>query len=87
MGVLHAEAREQHLRVAVGHVVAVAVGIEEKVGNLQHIKSPRYSGAQGTDTVAEDKIAAAVKIEVARSLNESVISPSGSFTTASGTSP
>ena len=35
VGVLHAEAGEQHFRVAVGHVVAVAVGVEEQVGRLQ----------------------------------------------------
>jgi hypothetical protein len=35
VGILHAEALEQHLRVAVGHVVAVAIGIEEEVRHLQ----------------------------------------------------
>ena len=35
VGVLHAEAGEQHLGVAVGHVVAVAVGVEEQVRRLQ----------------------------------------------------
>ena len=33
--VLHAEAGEQHFGVAVGHVVAVAVGVEEQVRGLQ----------------------------------------------------
>ena len=35
VGVLHAEAGEQHLGVAVGHVVAVAVGVEEQVRGLE----------------------------------------------------
>ena len=36
VGVLHAEALEQHLGVAVGHVVVVLVGVEEQVRGLDH---------------------------------------------------
>ena len=36
VGVFHAEAGEQHLGIAVGHVVAVAVGIEQQIRHLQH---------------------------------------------------
>ena len=34
VGVFHAEARQEHLGIAVGPIVAVAVGIEEQVGDL-----------------------------------------------------
>ena len=34
MGILHAEALEQHFRVAVRHVVAVSVRVEEEIRDL-----------------------------------------------------
>ena len=34
VGIVHAETAQQHLRVAIGHVVAVAVGIKEQVRRL-----------------------------------------------------
>ena len=49
LGVLHAEAGEQNLGLAVGHVVAVAVGVEEQVGDLEDVDAAvaeRQTGAQ-----------------------------------------
>ena len=49
LGVFHAEAGEQDLGVAVGHVIAVAVGIEEQVGDLEDVDAAvaeRQPGAQ-----------------------------------------
>ncbi len=36
VGVFHAKAREQHFGIAVGHVVAIAIGVEQQIGHLQH---------------------------------------------------
>ena len=47
--VFHAESGEQDLRLTVGHVVAVAVGIKEQVGDLEDVDAPvteRQTGAE-----------------------------------------
>ena len=36
MSVLHTEAREQHFRIAVGIIIAVAIGIKEQIRRLQN---------------------------------------------------
>ena len=49
LGVFHAESGEQDLRLTVGHVVAVAVGIKEQVGDLEDVDAPvteRQAGAE-----------------------------------------
>ena len=42
--VFHAEAGEQHLGIAVGHVVAVAVGIEQQVRRLADVDAAVADG-------------------------------------------
>ena len=36
MGILHAKPGQQHLRIPIGNVVAIFVGVEQKVGRLHH---------------------------------------------------
>ena len=56
LGVLHAEAGEQDLGVAVGHVVAVAVGVEQQVGRLEDVDAAvaeRQARCRGSSPVTK----------------------------------
>ena len=44
MGVLHAEAGQQHFGIAVRHVVAISIGIEQQIRHLQHVHAAVAEG-------------------------------------------
>ena len=53
--VFQPEALEVDLGVAVGHVVVVAVGIEEQIGRVEHPDAPAPARDRGGDVQAVDK--------------------------------
>ena len=56
MGVLHAEALQQHLRIAVRHVVAVLVGVKQQVRRLRHVDAAVAQAHAGGEIQAGDEI-------------------------------
>jgi hypothetical protein len=68
--VLEPEARQVHLGIAVGHVVAVAIGIEEKVGRHQHPDAVDIGQHAGGEVEAVDKRAVGFEGAVAVAILE-----------------
>ena len=56
MRVLHAEAGEQHFGVAVGHVVAVLVGVEEQVRRLDDVDAAVADAEPGRQVQPGDEV-------------------------------
>ena len=59
MRIFHAEAGEQHFRITIRHVVTIAIGIEEQVGNLQDVNATMAEGKAAGQIEATDEIASA----------------------------
>ena len=56
VGVFHAEARQQHFGISVGHVVAIAVGVEEQVGCIENEDAAVAEGQAAGEIQAGDEI-------------------------------
>ena len=65
LGVLHAEAAQQHLRVAIGNIVAVLVGIKEQIGRLHHEHAAVAERDAGDKIQVADEILELVGVAVA----------------------
>ncbi len=65
LGVLHAEAGEQDLGLAVGHVVAVAVGVEQEVGHLEDVDAAVAERQPRAEVQTGDEVREAVGPAVA----------------------
>src|SRR5688500_4709970 len=78
LGVFHAEAGEQHFGVAVRHIVAVGVGIEEQVRDVEDKDAPvsEFHSGNQVQPVQEifELVGAAVAIDIFE--NRNAISPS-----------
>ena len=87
LGVLHAEAGQQHLGIAVGHVVAVLVGVEEQVGDLEDVDAAVAEGQPGAKVQAGDKVLEAVGAAVAVGVlaDGDAVGPPGPLGGGSGT--
>ena len=56
MGVFHAEAREQNLRIAIRNVVTIAIGIEEEVGRLHDKDAAMTNGHAGREVQPRNEV-------------------------------
>ena len=65
MRILHAEARQMHDGIGIGHIVAVLVGIEQKIGRVQDPQSAPAADKRGGDIEALDEDLMAVETAVA----------------------
>jgi hypothetical protein len=63
--VLESKAREQNLRVGIGHIVAISVGVEKKIRRIKHEVPAAPVLDRGADVQAIDKDGVLVESAVA----------------------